>query len=75
MAKNTRVLQQWLHLYDGEETQRRDNLCNSDDLENPFFWGSIERRDWLFGHDASKLEENTIPELPPLPKAEASVYQ
>lgn len=74
MAKNTRVLQQWLHLYDGEETQRRDNLCNTDGLENPFFWGSIERRSWLFGHDASKLEEDTIPEVPPLPAEEANVY-
>lgn len=75
VAKNTRVLQHWLHLYDGEETQRREELCNSDGLENPFFWGSIERRDWLFGHDATKLTKDTIPDLPPLPTTEAMVYE
>lgn len=74
VARNTRVLQEWLHLYDGEETRRRRRLCDSDGTDNPFFWGCMERRDWLFGHDAAELAGSLIPELPPLPTAGSSVY-
>lgn len=74
VAKNTRVLQEWLHILDSEETERRQAMCASSEGENPFFWGSLERRDWLFGHDATKLADATIPELPPLPGPQASVY-
>lgn len=77
VAKNTRVLQEWLHLYDGEERERRDQAMKRDDKNNPIFWGWRIRRDWLFGHDAQKLvgDEEQIPPLPPLPRAEASVYR
>lgn len=75
VAKNTRVLQDWLHLYDGPEQVRRDELARHDNSENPFFWGCSVRRDWLFGHDATVLAKKTIPALPPYPDPEASVYK
>ena len=56
VTKNTRILQEWLHLYDGEEQERRDELMKNDRWDNPVFWAFMKRRDWLFGHDASKLE-------------------
>lgn len=75
VAKNTRVLQQWLHLYDGAERDRRDEMMQSDGAENPIFWANQERKDWLFGYDASRLDvASTIPKLPPLPVEEARVY-
>lgn len=75
VARNTRVLQEWLHLYDGPEQERRDRMAKQDDVDNPFFWGSSERRDWLFGHDATKVREEKIPSLPPWPDPRASVYK
>ena len=77
VARNTRVLQEWLHLYDGAERDRRDELMRHDNSDNPMFWGCSKRKDWLFGHDAQKLlmeDEFEIPKLPPLPSSEASVY-
>lgn len=77
VAKNTRVLQEWLHLYDGPARDERDKTMRNDDENNPIFWGFTERKDWLFGHDAQKLyrdKELTIPKLPPWPSKEASVY-
>jgi salicylate hydroxylase len=77
VAKNTRVLQEWLHLYDGPAREERDELMKHNDKNNPIFWGFSERKDWLFGHDAQKLgggSDNPIPELPPLPPPEACVY-
>jgi len=78
VARNTRVLQQWWHLHDGPERDRRDRMMQSDNKENPMFWGCSERRDWLFGHDATRLielhEEVEIPDLPPVPDPKASVY-
>lgn len=79
VARNTRVLQEWLHLYDGPAQERRDELMKHDDASNPIFWGCSKRKDWLFGHDASKIYEKgdamgTIPDLPPMPPLEASVY-
>ncbi|KAJ7501740.1 salicylate hydroxylase [Mycena galericulata] len=73
VARNTRVLQEWLHLYDGPEEQRRDELMQHDNPQNPIFWGYSERRDWLFGHDATVLQPQTIPDLPPTPSE--SVYR
>jgi len=75
VAKNTRVLQEWLHLYDGSERERRDGLMKEDNSDNPIFWGCTERKDWLFGYDAMALDHGKdIPDLPPLPAREASVY-
>lgn len=76
VKRNTRVLQEWLHLYDGPAREERDRMMRSDDARNPMFWGCSARKDWLFGHDASKLQpEATIPELPPMPPDEARVYK
>ena len=74
VARNTRVLQEWLHLYDGPERERRDELAKHDNDDNPFFWGCSRRKDWLFGHDAAKLRMEEVPPLPPFPAKEASVY-
>ena len=77
VAKNTRVLQEWLHLYDGPERDRRDELMRHDNQDNPMFWACSERRDWLFGHDAQRMlteDELQIPPLPPMPADEARVY-
>ncbi|CAK1365828.1 unnamed protein product [Cercospora beticola] len=76
VAKNTRVLQEWLHLYDGPARQERDELMQRDDANNPIFWGCRERNDWLFGHNALNLSDNEkIPSLPPVPTVQASVYR
>ena len=76
VARNTRVLQEWLHLYDGPAREERDRMMRSDDARNPMFWGCSERKDWLFGHDASQLEtEMAVPNLPPMPPDEARVYK
>lgn len=77
IAKNTRVLQEWLHLYDGPARNDRDKMMKRDNEENPIFWGHTPRKDWLFSYDAGRIhsdEENQIPALPPRPPAEASVY-
>ena len=60
VARNTRVLQEWLHLYDGPERDRRDEMMKVDGWENPVFWGWRRRTDWLFGHDASKTNNEKI---------------
>ncbi|KAJ7771300.1 salicylate hydroxylase [Mycena maculata] len=73
VARNTRVLQEWLHLYDGPEQKRRDELMRRDHPDNPIFWANSERKDWLFGHDAMLLQPQTIPDLPPVPLE--SVYK
>ena len=59
VARNTRVLQEWLHLYDGEVRGHRDALMKNDRWDNPVFWGFMSRRDWLFGHDASRIEASS----------------
>ncbi|KAK7002247.1 hypothetical protein R3P38DRAFT_3042149 [Favolaschia claudopus] len=75
IAYNTRVLQNWLHLYDGEEQRRRDELMKHDNSENPIFWGFSERKDWLFGHDSANLKlSQPIPLPPSMPPTESSVY-
>ncbi|KAJ7169305.1 salicylate hydroxylase [Mycena crocata] len=75
VARNTRVLQEWLHLYDGPEQERRDELMRHDNADNPIFWAFSERKDWLFGHDATTLRMDPIPNLPPMPAPQASVYR
>ena len=79
VTANTRLHQEWLHLYDGPVRDERDHLMKIDDVGNPMLWGSTQRLDWLFGHDAEVLlaegEEPEIPYLPPLPPRSASVYQ
>ena len=78
VARNTRVLQEWLHLYDGSAREQRDKMMSRDDAGNPIFWGYSKRKDWLFGHDAEELADGDaedIPDLPPMPPSEASVYQ
>jgi salicylate hydroxylase len=78
IARNTRILQQWWHLYDGPARDKRDKLMSLDNHQNPMFWGCAERKDWLFGHDARILLPKgstiNVPPLPPLPPAEANVY-
>ncbi|KAJ7206277.1 salicylate hydroxylase [Mycena pura] len=75
VAQNTRVLQDWLHLYDGPEKERRDELMLHEDGDNPIFWGCPDRLDWLFGHDATRLLKEVIPPAPPLPHPHASAYK
>ena len=76
IARNTRVLQDWLHLYDGAERDLRDQMMKTDHGRNPMFWGSSARNDWLFGHDASELSNDAgTPALPPRPSAADSVYR
>lgn len=79
VAKNTRILQEWWHLYDGPERDRRDGLMRRpDDEQNPIFWANNRRRDWLFGHDARELvaeEELQPPRLAGLPAENARIYQ
>ena len=76
VARNTRVLQEWLHLYDGSARDDRDKMMQNDDEFNPIFWGCTRRKDWLFEFDATELDvsENEIPNLPPMPPDEARVY-
>lgn len=80
IARNTKVLQEWWHVPDGPLKNKRDELMELDDDGNPMFWGSPRRRDWLFGHDASKVVlqgcvAEEIPGLPPQVSPENSVYK
>jgi salicylate hydroxylase len=77
VAKNTRILQEWLHLYDGPEKDRRDELMKHNNKDNPIYWAYNKRKDWLFGHNAQKLQadgEDQFPELAGLPADEARIY-
>ncbi|KAK3716019.1 hypothetical protein LTR37_006749 [Vermiconidia calcicola] len=75
IARNTRVLQEWLHLYDGPGREERDRMMERGDEENPIFWGCSIRKDWLFGYDATDLSmQGDIPSLPPMPRDEHRVY-
>lgn len=79
VARNTRVLQQWWHLYDSPARDERDALMRHNNVQNPMFWGFSERKDWLFGHDARKLLPKgtpvALPALPPMPPTDANVYR
>lgn len=76
VARNTRVLQEWLHLYDGPARDERDRRMEVDAETNPMFWGWEKRKDWLFAFDASNLDDanGEIPSLPSMPPDEARVY-
>jgi salicylate hydroxylase len=74
---NTRIHQDWLHLYDGPVRDERDRLFLEGGKQNPIFWAYRPRKDWLFGSDAEVLlgeGERGVPELPPRPPKESSVY-
>jgi salicylate hydroxylase len=77
VAKNTRILQEWLHLYDGPERARRDELMKHDTKENPIYWAYKKRKDWLFRYNAQELhaeDENDLPELADFPAKGARIY-
>lgn len=80
VARNTRVLQEWWHVPDGSLKDKRDELMKRADDDNPMFWGSPQRMNWLFGHDASKVVQDDliardVPALPPQVSPEDSVYK
>lgn len=76
IARNTRVLQEWLHVYDGPARDQRDAAMKNNDEHNPIYWGWKARKDWLFSYDASNLgEQGDIPSLPPMPKDGHRVYK
>ena len=76
IARNRRILQEWLHVYDGPAKDERDRAMANDDERNPIYWGWKVRKDWLFRYDASDLnEEESIPTLPPMPKDHQRVYR
>lgn len=75
ITRNTRVLQEWLHLHDGPAREKRDQMMRIDGEENPIFWGHSARKDWLFRFDASRLDDQgQIPLLPSMPPKAARVY-
>lgn len=77
VARNTRILQEWLHLYDGPERDRRDEMMKHDSKENPVYWAYSKRKDWLFGYNAQELdtsEDLQLPELAGLPAEHARIY-
>ena len=43
VAKNTRILQAWWHLYDGPEREKRNHLMQHDNLDNPILWAKLEK--------------------------------
>lgn len=78
ITANTRIHQDWLHLYDGPYRDERDQLMLKDAKENPIFWAYTPRKHWLFDYDAERLlseDELNIPDLPPLPPSRVSVYK
>lgn len=80
VTANTRIHQEWLHIYDGPVRDERDQLMQrAEDDENPILWGNTERRTWLFGYDAAVLledgEQMSVPSIPPMPPKGASVYE
>lgn len=76
VARNTCVLQEWLHLHDGPYREERDRMMAEDAESNPIYWGWSKRKDWLFRYDAGKLDgqDMEIPSLPPMPPDAARVY-
>ncbi|KAH8802595.1 salicylate hydroxylase [Xylogone sp. PMI_703] len=49
-----------LHVEDGEEQRERDRKMVKNADENPLFWGSEDRRNWLFSHDAEVLDNSGV---------------
>ncbi|KAJ7227787.1 salicylate hydroxylase [Mycena rebaudengoi] len=59
------------HDHDISAALRADELMRHDSPDNPIFWACSERRD--YGHDATKLNNEAIPALPPMPDPVVSV--
>jgi hypothetical protein len=43
-AKNIRVLQEWLHLYDGLTRDKRDEMMKKDDSNSPMLWRVFRKK-------------------------------
>ncbi|KAL7651508.1 hypothetical protein ACMYSQ_011220 [Aspergillus niger] len=59
IQSKTREHQYILHVDDGEEQCQRDELMRHDSPSSPIFWGYELRREWLFSHDAERMEGAT----------------
>jgi salicylate hydroxylase len=57
IQQKTREHQSILHIEDGQQQVHRDGQMKIDGDENPVFWGSNDRRQWLFSHDAENILE------------------
>lgn len=57
VQEGTREHQRIWHMRERGELVARDERMRRLGAENPVFWGHDERRDWLFGHDADKLDQ------------------
>ena len=55
VQSKTREHQYILHIEDGDEQRRRDELMAAGNEESPIFWGFEPRRQWLFGRDAEDV--------------------
>ncbi|KAJ7238196.1 salicylate hydroxylase [Mycena rebaudengoi] len=63
-----------LRAYEAQRKPRAaEELMRHDSPDNPIFWACSERRD--YGHDATKLNNEAIPALPPMPDPVVSVYK
>ncbi|RAK95848.1 salicylate hydroxylase [Aspergillus ibericus CBS 121593] len=61
--ERTREHQYILHIGDGSEQRQRDEVMRHDSPSSPIFWGHALRREWLFSHDAEKVDINTNPDV------------
>lgn len=57
----SRMHQELLHVEDGAFQVTRDKKMERDGEDNPLFWGSMERRMWLFAHDAELATDTENP--------------
>ncbi|EFX06428.1 salicylate hydroxylase [Grosmannia clavigera kw1407] len=55
VQSTTREHQHLLHIDDGLEQEERDHRLSRDHPDSPVFWGYVERKNWLFGHDADVI--------------------
>lgn len=55
LQDKTREYQHILHIKDGVQQRERDRRMKVDGVDNPIFWGDVNRRLWLFSHDAEDL--------------------
>lgn len=63
IQSKTREHQYILHIGDGSEQRRRDEVMRQDSSASPIFWGHQLRRDWLFGYDAEKMDIDSKPDV------------
>ncbi|OBT70407.1 hypothetical protein VE03_00217 [Pseudogymnoascus sp. 23342-1-I1] len=47
----SRMHQDILHVEDGKFQAERDKKMEKDSEDSPLFWGSLDRRKWLFSYD------------------------